>query len=303
MKKIGLALGGGGARGFAHIGILKAFEAAKIPVCCISGTSMGAIIGGAYAADPDARRLENNVRELLASEVFSVMRFDLFKKSGKEHEPGIISKTKNLILNSYIHIVEETKVSLIGLGKLEEAVNFIVPDIDIAETKIRFSCTATDLSKGVGKLFEKGSLRRAVLASASIPGIFPPVLINGSYYCDGGQVNNTPVAAVKAMGADFAVACEVKSDLKHYESFQKARDVLFRANNVTNVMLHELQLKDADMVISPPIKHLHWTDFDKIDAIISGSEKEAQLKLSQLKKHTGKPDFIQKILRFFNRIK
>lgn len=299
MKKIGLALGGGGARGFAHIGIIRAFENAKVPVHCICGTSMGAIVGAAYAVDPDSRRLERNIREVMHSELFAKMKFDVLKDNGKEKK-GLLHKTKNFIRSSFIHIVEETKVSLIGLDKLEEVINFLIPDTEITETKIRFSCVATNLTLGGEKVFSKGSLRQAVLASASIPGVFPPVLIDGVYCADGGHVNNTPISGVKALGAEYSVACEVKSAPQPYERFEKARDVLFRAEYLAGLALHSLQMKEADMVISPPIKHLHWTDFDKIDMIIAKAEKEAAQKILGLRTESTAAALLRKIGRIFS---
>jgi NTE family protein len=296
MRKIGLALGGGGARGLAHVGILRAFENRRIPVHCISGTSMGAIIGAAYSVEPDSVTLEQKVRDALKSKVFSKMRFDAFKKDSKE---GFISRARRFLTNGYFYIIEETRVGMLELEQLEAIVELLVPDIRISDTIIPFSCVATDLSAGRARTFEKGSLRNAVMASASIPGLFPPVLIDGDYYSDGGQVNNTPVNAVKKLGAEVAIACEVKCTLLRYDKFEKARDVLSRSNNITEILLHELQLKDADFVISPPIKHLHWTDFDKIDVIIKKAEEEAYAQIRKLDLESKPAGFFQRIKSLF----
>jgi NTE family protein len=301
-KKIGLALGGGGARGLAHIGILRAFEKRGVPVHCISGTSMGAIIGAAYAVEPDSGMLEQKVGRIMDSELFTKMRFDAFKKN-TEKQGGLMHKARKFLRNSWFHIIEETRVGMLELETLEEVVNALIPDIRMDETPVPFSCVATNLSEGCEMIFEKGSLRTAVLASASIPGIFPPVLIGGDYYDDGGQVNNTPVRAVRRLGADIAVACEVKSRVGRYDSFEKARDVLYRANYITGVLLHELQLKEADLVISPPVKHLHWTDFDKIDVLIKKAEEEANIQLDTLDLAAKPAGFFRRLSEAFSFVK
>lgn len=295
-KRIGLALGGGGARGLAHIGVLRAFEKRNVPVHCISGTSMGAIIGAAYAVEPDSAMVEQKVRGVMGSELFAKMRFDAFRKNRAE-QGGLMGRARRFLRNSWFHIIEETRVGMLELELLEEVVNALLPDIRVEDTPLRFSCVATNLSEGREMVFEKGPLRAAVLASASIPGIFPPVLIGGDYYDDGGQVNNTPVNAVRRLGAEVAVACEVKSRVGRYDSFEKARDVLFRANYITGVLLHELQLKDADLVISPPVKHLHWTDFDKMDVLIEKAEEEANAQLNSLDLAAKPAGFFRRVLR------
>ncbi len=282
-KKIGLALGGGGARGLAHLGILRAVEGSRMPIHCISGTSMGAIIGACYAVEPDIRFVETKIRNVLTGSLFANLRIDYFKDTDKEPEKGFLPRTKALIIDGIMRIIGEAKYSYLPEKKLEQFINLLLPDIDIKKTRICFSCVATDLTNGKEKVFTSGSLRRAVLASSAIPGVFPPVEIDGIYYNDGGSVNVTPVKAAEMLGSDFIVACDVKSKVMRWEKPEKANEILNRSNYITGALLNEYNLRSAAVVIAPPVKHIHWTNFDKIDFLVQKGYESAMEKLPEIK--------------------
>jgi NTE family protein len=299
MKKVGLALGGGGARGFAHIGVLRILEREKIPIQCIAGTSMGAIIGACYAVEPDIEAILHRINKILITDLFSGMKIKVFKQDDSFLRKSFFSRAQSIIRTGYLYIVGETHHSLVGLDKLEDPINKLLPDIDISQTRIPYACVATDLTHGRMKIFTRGSLRRCVLASASIPGIFPPVEIDGIHYTDGGAVSVTPVHAAKKLGAEFIVASDVKSKIVRWEKPEKASEIMSRSNYITGVMLNELHLKDADVVITPAVKHLHWADFDKLDFIISRGEKAAEFKMLELKMKTSYNGVVSKVFDFF----
>ena len=300
MKKIGIALGGGGARGLTHIGILKTLESNKVPISYISGTSMGAIVGAFYAFKPNAELLEERLKHIIGNSMFSSLKVDIFKKERIESKDSLFQKAQYVIKSGYLHLVGETQTALIGLEKLEELINMLLPDIDIKDTKIPFSCVACDLTNGIEKIFDSGPIRRAVVASSAIPGVFPPVEINGIYYNDGGAVSVTPVNAVKQLGADYVIACDVKSRVTRMTKLEKAKDIISRSNYVTGSLLSLIQLRSADVVISPAVKHLHWSDFNKIDFIIKKGERAALLKLWIIK---TKPKFTKTLDNIITYIK
>ena len=300
MKKIGIALGGGGARGLAHIGVLKILENSKVPVYAISGISMGAIIGAAYAIEPNIEKLEKRVREILSGSVFSKLRIEMLQsETGKNEKSTFLEKAKSFIINGYIHIVEETKPAFFMLDKLEELVYGLLPDIDISDTKLPFACVATDLTNGKEKVFTKGSIRKCVIASSCIAGVFPPLLMDGFYYNDGGYVGSIPVKVLKDLGADYIIASDVKSRSMRWEKVSKAKDVISRSNYITGALLSEYMLKEADLVISPAVKHINWTGFNKIDFLIKKGEKAMFFKIVELKTVTGYKNLIDKIINFF----
>ena len=299
MRKIVLALGGGGARGLAHIGVLKAFEKAGRPIYGISGTSMGAIVGACYAVNPDISLVEKKVKAALLSPLFAAIKLHMFSDGEKESKKSILKKARTFIKNGYLVLAERTKYSVVELKKLEELIGALVPDIEIKHTKIKFNCVSTDLSDGRMKIFTEGSLRTAVLASASIPGIFPPVEIAGSFYCDGGAVNVTPVDGAQLLGGDFIVASNVKSKLVPWDAKPTAGEIFRRSNYITGILLNEMLLKKSDFVISPDIRHLHWTDFDKIDFIVERGEESAAKEMRRLKTKVFAKTLAGKLLSIF----
>lgn len=295
MKKIGLGLGGGGARGLAHLGVLKVIEQEKIPVSVIAGTSMGAIIGACYAVHPDIRSVDTIIRKALASSMFARLKFNILKEEKGLIKKSLFRKAQDFIRYGYIHIVEETQCSLFELDKLEEIINAILPDIDITQTKIPFACVATDLTNCREKIFTRGSLRRCVLASASIPGVFPPVKIGEIYYNDGGAVSVTPVRAVQVLGADIIIASDVKSMIMRWEKPEKAKEIVDRCNYITGVLLNEYHLRDADSVISPAVEHIHWIEFDQIDFLVAEGIRAATSAVVEIKVMLGVQTLMDKV--------
>ena len=282
MKKTALVLGGGGARGLSHIGVLNVLEKENIPIDMIVGTSMGSIIGACYAVNPDAVTVEKNVRKALEGSAFANMRLSIFTEK-PEDKKTIFEKAQDFIKYGYIQIAEHTKYAILEIEKLEGIIYGLIPDIDIRETKIPFSCVATDLTNGDEKVFNRGSLRKCVLASSSIPGIFPPIEIDGIYYCDGGSVNVTPVSTARNRGAGLIIAVDVKSKIVRWDKPEKAVEIVSRSNYITGVMLNNIIIRDADVLIMPGVKYMHWSDFDKINLIIQEGEKAAALAVPKIK--------------------
>lgn len=291
MKKKALVLGGGGARGLAHIGALRVFEKEKIRFDMIVGTSMGSIIGACYAVAPNADQVEAMVRKALEGSAFAGMKLNIFTDK-PEDKKTLFDKAQDFIKYGYIHIAEHTKYSLLDIGKLEQIINDILPDIDISETKIPFYCVATDITYGQEKIFTSGSLRKAVIASSSIPGVFPPIEIDGIYYCDGGSVNVTPAPTARSLGAGIVIAVDVKSRIVKWEKPEIAKEVVSRSNYITGVILNNIALKEADIVVFPDVKQLHWSAFDKISMIIKEGEKAAMQSLPKIKARLGMFGFI-----------
>jgi NTE family protein len=275
-KKIALALGGGGARGLAHLGVLKVLEEQKIPISFMGGTSMGAIIAACYALNPDVGALEQKINKALEDLKFYRMRLNIFKDDKNAlSRTNFFRRAQDFMKYGFIYLVGETQTSFMKLEIIEELINSLIPDIDFKDTKLPFVCVATDLSQGQEKVFWEGSLRKAVLASSLIPGIFPPIEIDGVFYCDGSPVSQSAVGAVKRFGADIIVASDVKSKIMRLSKPEKAKEVVARSSYVTGAMLNELQLKEADVVIAPNVKHFHWSEFDYADVMIREGIKGA----------------------------
>ncbi|MBR2623099.1 MAG: patatin-like phospholipase family protein [Clostridia bacterium] len=176
MKKLGLALGAGGSRGVAHIGFLKALEEADVRVDYIVGASMGSVVGGAYAAGMSVDAMKEAVLKLRLLD--------------------LITPTKQ-------------KGGIIGNGRMRNLIAKYIGEVTFADLRIPFHCVAVDMLKQEVVEFSEGSVVDAIVASSSIPAIFPPILKDGKRLIDGGVLERVPAMRVKKMGADVVVAVDV----------------------------------------------------------------------------------------------
>ena len=279
--KTAIALGGGGARALAHIGVLKVLEANNIKFDYITGTSMGSIIGALYAMEESPENIEKTLKHYFFNVLFSKMNMQ------KMQDENQVTSTRSLLRKAREFVKygsQEEGNSFLPHSILEDLVNTVIPDMDIADTKIPFACVATDITNGKEKIFTKGSLRRIVLASASIPGVFPPVNIDNVWYTDGAHVNVTPVTVAKMFGADFVLASDVKSKLKTLESLPtNAKDIMNRCNFIASHLFYEILIKQADVIIEPNIKQISWSEFNKFNLMVNEGKKAAESKLAEIK--------------------
>jgi NTE family protein len=293
--KVGVALGGGGARGLAHLGVLQIIEEEHIPIDVISGTSMGAIIGALYAYDPDIKALIAKVRQCVETGAFRALMIDLNREKDRE---GLLYKFSGFIKRAYLSTIIKTRLSVIPKERIENVIVELLPDVNIEDLKIPFCATATNLFKGEEIVINKGPLRKAVLASASIPGILPPVEWNGDLLADGGSVSECPINGCKQLGADVVIAINVKSRKRYLERLDNGLEVISRANYVTGTKLNELNLLKADIVISPAVGNIHWAHFKRIDHCLKRGERAVWSQLETIKETIKKA----KIKRFIGQI-
>jgi len=256
--KIGLALGGGGARGLAHIGVLRALEKNNIPIDLISGSSMGAIIGAFYAASKNVDRLESIAKEADWKKIISLV--DLTIKQG---------------------VIEGKKVH-----------NFIEGEVgksSFSDLLIPFSAVATDLKTGETVVFKEGNdIASAVRASISLPLIFKPVKIKGKVLADGGLSMPVPVDAVRGMGADIVIAVNLDTNNfpNHYNNGDKLGFYKI-ANSSINILRYNLAFynsKDADVIVLPKLDGFGMGDFHKMEKIIKSGEDAMNEKIKDIKK-------------------
>ncbi len=253
--KIGLALGSGGARGLAHIGVIKILEENNIPIDFIAGSSMGAMIGGFYAVRKNIQILEKIALSTTWRQVFSMLLDPSFKQ-------GLVSGKKvERFIREYIN------------GKKFE------------DCQINFAALATDLETGEILVLDKGEMASAIRASISIPLIFKPVKINGRILVDGGLSAPVPVETVKNMGADIVIA--VNLDKHYYKKSQKINwyDIVDSSLNILRYYLAHSNVKGADIIIEIGFgKEGYWYKFTNRKNKILIGEKAMREKLPQLKK-------------------
>lgn len=237
--KIALALGGGAARGFAHIGVIKALETSGIVPDIVIGTSAGSVVGALYAAGHGPFELQKLAIQL---DEASVTDWSLFDR-------GVIKGER-----------------------LEQFINANVGNRPIDGLKRRFAAVATDLASGEPIVFQRGNTGSAVRASSSIPGVFPPVVIGGREYVDGGLVAPIPAREARALGADLVIAVDISARPSGKRN-QGTLDLLLDTISIMGGALGKQELSAADIVIRPELRGLPATNFQqRHEAILEGEK-------------------------------
>ena len=247
--KLGLALGGGAARGFAHIGVIKALEAQGIVPDVVVGTSAGAVVGALSAAGNNGFELQKLAHTLDETRLadWSLPDRGVLKGDG-----------------------------------LQKFVNDAVANRPIETLKKPFAAVATDLHSGDAILFRSGNTGMAVRASAAVPGVFKPVAINGHEYVDGGLSSLVPVRYARQLGADLVIAVDIAAPPANH-SVRGTLDILLQTFTIMGQNLARYELKDAEVVIRPQVGSVGSADFQaRHDAILEG-EKAAQAALPQIR--------------------
>ena len=265
--KVGLVLSGGGARGLAHVGVLKVLERERIPVDVIAGTSMGAIVGGLYASGLSAAEVEREVLLLDWDNVFAsrVERRELSQRR-KEHdfevspllEVGVGSDGLKAPLGSLSSRVLEAHLRRLTLSASQ------VQHFDQLPTPFR--AVATDMETGHAVILSQGDLATALRSSMSVPGIFAPLEVEGRILGDGGLVNNTPVDVARAMGAERLIVVNIGTSLSPREALSTLTGVTGQMINILteqNVQQSLRTLTPQDVLIAPTLEGLTSADFNR----------------------------------------
>lgn len=263
-------------RALSALGVLKHFEQNSISFNCIAGTSMGAIVGALYSYYQSAETVEKKFREFYESKVFADLKQDF---NNNLRAMDVLSSERGIKerLTAYYSRLKffkriYTEPYLIPREKIYNFVTELIPDVEIQKLPVDFCCVSTNLVEGKKRVARRGSLREAILSTTAVPGIMPPFETDDLILSDGGSVSMTPVEELKEMGADFSVAIEVFPDLPRRDSFDSGMEILERCSRITSHELHKRQLKGADVVISPGVKDIIWSDFKKFDYAIAAGE-------------------------------
>jgi NTE family protein len=281
-KKVGLALGGGGVRGFSHIGVLNVLEQEGIAIDLIVGTSAGALIGGAYASGQSLKEIQSKIDSYLSSPEFEDSTLKSIGQTFSLENKGFFNKTKNFVMNRFWFVKAFFKPSVLPSGDFQSLINYFIPDIDIRETKIPFRAVSTDLITGKKIVISIGSLRQAVLASSSVPGAVEPVRYGELILADGGITSLVPVYAAREAGADVVIAVVVDREQSDFINIQTGKDVLYRAGEITSSTLQAEELGSADVIIRPQVGNLHWMDFSRIGELVKVGEEAARESLKEI---------------------
>jgi NTE family protein len=254
-RKVGLALGGGAARGMAHIGVLEMLEKENIPIDMIAGTSAGAAVGALYAQGKSTEELKK------------------------------LAQSWNWKQRAQIIDLALPRSGFIAGRRIKKLLKSIIGDVSFDELNIPFACVATDVITGEEVVINKGSVLEAVRASISVPIIFSVVKHGGRYLVDGGLVNPVPVSVLKDMGADFIIAVNVTPRLKttpeavylkesYTNSVLKIKEpnlfgVIMKIFSITNSQIVDASLSGADVIIEPRMVGIGMADFSHAEKCIT----------------------------------
>ena len=286
--KIGLALGGGGARGLAHVGVLKVFEREKIPIYQITGCSMGAIIGGAYCLlNGDALATEKFIYDIITGPAFGALEVKIFSPETVDDKNRDIEYYLNSA-KKYFSLIKTINKPAVYDQDTVDAIMEPFADKPIEDLPIRFACIATDLISGREIVINEGSMKKAITASASIPGIFPPVKMDQQLLVDGGATDSIPVQIVKGQGAQYVLAVDVTKSIEDVDELDNALQIMYRAEDIVTYHLTKERLSGADLIISPDVHHYSWAAVHLMEKIIAAGEKAAEKQLPEIKRILGK---------------
>jgi len=283
-RRLGLALGGGGARGLAHVGFLQVLAEAGLEVACLSGTSMGALVGAGLALGFSAGSLEETYWRLAESDLFKRARLDLVQSLVEKPESdNLYTRLSWLAKRYYAQGLMLTRNAVLDLDFFRELIAFFLPQTDFSQAKIPFACAALELTRGRTQVFTRGSLFDAVCASAALPGFVPPVPIEGRLYCDGGPVMIVPVTPLRDLGAEVTVAVDVDTPIEDQDEFRNLLEVIVRATEASSWLLKETQLEQADLVVRPEVSHCHWSDFKWAETCLQAGREAGLQRLPEIR--------------------
>ena len=274
-------MGGGGARGFAHIGVLRILERENIPIKGIAGTSMGAIVGALYAQKQNSHRVEEALKDFIQSPLFHNTNAATTQQK----------KTTSFLDFMAIELCEQLKDSAKMREtiqrmdqEMQHALDLLLGKGDIRDCRLPFAAVASDLRTGAEIVLRKGPLAQAVFASAAMPGVFSPVSIDGYLLSDGAATSAVPIRAARSMWPSKVLAVDVSSTLSTFPPLDNALQIVLRSSAVSGHCYHNELVKEADILLQPHVKLFSWSEFDSFEDFIAEGEQAAIKALKKIKR-------------------
>ena len=278
--KIGLALGGGGVRGAAHIGVLKVLHNEGIIPDVIGGTSVGALVGAMYAATQDPDWIDKRFKEFLSSAVYKEMGVDRLQSD--QNPESVIGQVTKFVHNRLVFAMALTRNSIIKKDRLKKAFDYLLPVKTFEELKIPLNVFATDLQAGETICYNSGNLIDAVTQSGSIPGFVEPTEQKDKLIVDAGVSAPLPVRELQEkagfiIGVDISRGAPIKPMKK-----VNIIEIITRAERITSQYYTDMLSKESDFLIRPDVLGLHWSAFNKYDILVENGIHAAKENIVEL---------------------
>ena len=286
---LGLALGGGGARGAAHIGAIQTLHRAGVRPDIIAGTSAGSTVGAMYAAALDPIWIEKRFREFIEDESF--ISFNSGELLDGRNQETLLNKVTSKVKQHYKVILGLNRSYVESREVLEKAVDYLLPADTFEELKIPLKILVTDIQNGEDFVHESGDLKEAIVQSSSIPGFLEPTYNDGRLLVDGGVTAPIPVYLLKKL-TKLVMAIDVTNYSVRPMKNPNMIEIVRRSDMITSLRLKERIAQDADILIRPDVLGLHWSEFGKFDDLLKNGRDAAEKALKSVTDLNPKEDYI-----------
>lgn len=270
-RRVALALGAGGARGLAHIGILEQLEKAGVKIDYIAGSSIGSIVGALYCLYGNIEQVKKKIKEVIGDKELTRgwEQFVPVRPDEKDSQAGrIFDELKSFVSRQFLKLAIVSKASLASKEDLMRPLEKLFGDYTADDLKIPFSACTVDLVSGKELYLHSGKLSEMLYCSSAIPGVFPPQKMDDMLLADGSISDLVPVEGIPdgyryvIIAVDFGTGTDLRTKL------ERGIDMLMRSDELARIKLNNLILNKADLVIAPDVSEFHWAEFSRYDEIV-----------------------------------
>jgi NTE family protein len=286
--KISLNLGGGAARGFAHVGAIRALVEHDVHFDFLVGISMGAICGAIYSVMPDVDFLEKRLKQLIAFDAFKNSVVGTWSSNQEPTSRGFVHRAQKLFAGTNILRRIFTAPGVLTPGDVQGVMFPFIADISMSATEIPFATAAVNIRTGELRVFQgNDKLRDAVIASASMPLIFPPERIGREWFVDGGVLDKLGIETAQHIGATRFLVIDVSDETLPDNVPRSGFDVMLKTEEIASEHRRKIQLRAANLVIRPIKGTYHWADYSAADEFIRMGYEATLEKMAEIKSITS----------------